>query len=112
MDEAARNHHMWADPKLKKLPSEYFREHGAASFQDDPIGLELAERHQLVEGDSGVSLRRIGYRAAGASIASAILCSSRSPAAMICPPSYGEPPNQLVTMPPAASMIGMSGWIS
>jgi len=48
MDEAARKHHMWAFPKLKKLPSEYFREHGAASFQDDPIGLELAERHNLV----------------------------------------------------------------
>ena len=49
MDEAARKHHMWAFPKLKKLPSEYFREHGAASFQDDPIGLELAERHHLVD---------------------------------------------------------------
>ncbi|HLI80760.1 MAG TPA: amidohydrolase family protein [Candidatus Binataceae bacterium] len=48
MDEAARKHHMWAFPKLKKLPSEYFREHGAASFQDDPIGIELAERHNLV----------------------------------------------------------------
>jgi len=48
MDEAARKHHMWAYPKLKKLPSEYFREHGAASFQDDPIGLELAEKHNLV----------------------------------------------------------------
>jgi predicted TIM-barrel fold metal-dependent hydrolase len=49
MDEAARKHHMWAFPKLKKLPSEYFREHGAASFQDDPIGCELAERHNLVD---------------------------------------------------------------
>ena len=46
MDEAARKHHMWAFPKLKKLPSEYFREHGAASFQDDPIGLDLAVKHQ------------------------------------------------------------------
>src|SRR6266851_2986601 len=49
MDEAARKHHMWAFPKLKKLPSEYFREHGAASFQDDPIGLELAVEHHLVD---------------------------------------------------------------
>jgi predicted TIM-barrel fold metal-dependent hydrolase len=48
MDEAARKHHMWAYPKLKKMPSEYFREHGAASFQDDPVGLELAEKHNLV----------------------------------------------------------------
>jgi predicted TIM-barrel fold metal-dependent hydrolase len=47
MDEAAHKHHMWAFPKLKKLPSEYFREHGAASFQDDPIGVELAEKHHL-----------------------------------------------------------------
>jgi predicted TIM-barrel fold metal-dependent hydrolase len=48
MDEAYRKHHMWALPKLKKLPSDYFREHGAASFQDDPIGLELAVNHNLV----------------------------------------------------------------
>jgi predicted TIM-barrel fold metal-dependent hydrolase len=49
MDEAARKHHMWAYPKLKKLPSEYFRQHGAASFQDDPIGCGLAEECNLVE---------------------------------------------------------------
>lgn len=49
MDEAARKHHMWAYPKLKKLPSEYFREHGACSFQDDSIGIELAEKHNLVD---------------------------------------------------------------
>jgi predicted TIM-barrel fold metal-dependent hydrolase len=48
MDEAYRKHHMWALPKLRKLPSDYFREHGAASFQDDPIGLELAVKHDLV----------------------------------------------------------------
>jgi len=48
MDEAYRKHHMWAYPKLKHLPSEYFRMHGAASFQDDPIGLELAVKHNLV----------------------------------------------------------------
>ena len=46
MDEAYRKHHMWAFPKLKKLPSEYFRAHGAASFQEDPVGLELAEEYQ------------------------------------------------------------------
>ncbi|HKV53967.1 MAG TPA: amidohydrolase family protein [Candidatus Binataceae bacterium] len=49
MDEAYKKHHMWALPKLKKLPSEYFREHGAASFQDDPVGLELAAKHNLVD---------------------------------------------------------------
>ncbi len=30
MDEAARKHHLWAYPKLKRLPSEYFRSNGAA----------------------------------------------------------------------------------
>jgi predicted TIM-barrel fold metal-dependent hydrolase len=48
MDEAYRKHHMWAYPKLKNLPSDYFRMHGAASFQDDPIGLELGVKHNLV----------------------------------------------------------------
>ncbi|MGH7916488.1 MAG: amidohydrolase family protein [Candidatus Binataceae bacterium] len=49
MDEAYRKHHLWAYPKLKKLPSEYFRQHGAATFQEDPAGLELAEKFDLVE---------------------------------------------------------------
>ncbi|HLW70731.1 MAG TPA: amidohydrolase family protein [Candidatus Binataceae bacterium] len=49
MDEGARKHHMWSFPKLKKLPSEYFREHGATSFQDDPVGVELAEKYNLVD---------------------------------------------------------------
>lgn len=48
MDEAYRKHHMWVRPKLRKLPSEYFREHGFASFQEDPAGLALAREHQLV----------------------------------------------------------------
>jgi predicted TIM-barrel fold metal-dependent hydrolase len=49
MDEAYRKHHMWAYPKLKNLPSDYFRMHGAASFQDDPIGLELGVKHDLID---------------------------------------------------------------
>lgn len=49
MDEAYHKHHMWAYPKLPMLPSEYFRAHGYASFQEDPIGLELAVRHNLVD---------------------------------------------------------------
>jgi len=49
MDEAARKHHMWAFPKLKHLPSEYFQMHGAASFQDDPIGIELGVKHNLID---------------------------------------------------------------
>jgi predicted TIM-barrel fold metal-dependent hydrolase len=47
MDEAYRKHHFWVRPKLDRLPSEYFRSHGFASFQEDPAGLELAERHGL-----------------------------------------------------------------
>ncbi len=38
MDEAYTKHHMWVRPKLRRLPSEYFREHGFASFQEDPAG--------------------------------------------------------------------------
>ena len=41
MDEAYHKHHMWVRPKLKHLPSEYFRANGFASFGDDRPGLEL-----------------------------------------------------------------------
>jgi predicted TIM-barrel fold metal-dependent hydrolase len=49
MDEAYRKHHLWAFPKLKHLPSDYFRSNGAASFQEDPAGLALAESFNLVD---------------------------------------------------------------
>jgi predicted TIM-barrel fold metal-dependent hydrolase len=49
MDEAYHKHHMWVRPKLKLLPSEYFRKHGFASFQEDPAGLDLARKHDLVD---------------------------------------------------------------
>ena len=49
MDEAAVKHHLWAYPKLKKLPSEYFRSNGAATFQEDKPGLMLAEAYNLVD---------------------------------------------------------------
>ena len=49
MDEAYRKHHFWVRPKLGKLPSEYFREHGFASFQEDPAGLAVAEATGLVD---------------------------------------------------------------
>jgi len=49
MDEAYRKHHMWVRPKLRKLPSDYFREHGFASFQEDAAGLALAREHRLVD---------------------------------------------------------------
>ncbi|MGH7820245.1 MAG: amidohydrolase family protein, partial [Candidatus Binatia bacterium] len=49
MDEAYRKHHMWVRPKLRQLPGEYFRQHGFASFQEDPAGLALARELRLVE---------------------------------------------------------------
>lgn len=48
MDEAYRKHHFWVRPKLQGLPSDYFRAHGYATFQEDAAGLELAEKFDLV----------------------------------------------------------------
>ena len=31
------------------LPSEYFRQNGFASFQEDKVGLDLAREHNLVD---------------------------------------------------------------
>ena len=49
MDEAYLKHHFWVRPKLPKLPSEYFRRHGFASFGEDRPGLDLAESHGLTD---------------------------------------------------------------
>ena len=49
MDEAYLKHHMFVRPRLKQLPSEYFRQHGFASFQEDKAGLDLAREHDLVD---------------------------------------------------------------
>ncbi len=49
MDEAYRKHHFWVRPKLGRLPSEYYREHCWASFQEDPAGLALAEPMGLAD---------------------------------------------------------------
>jgi predicted TIM-barrel fold metal-dependent hydrolase len=49
MDEAYHKHHMWVHPKLKMLPSDYFKRHGAVSFQEDPVGLDLAVKYGLVD---------------------------------------------------------------
>ena len=45
MDFGERCHNFWVMPKLKERPSDYFRQHGHASFETDPIGAEL--RHHL-----------------------------------------------------------------
>lgn len=47
MDEAYRAHHFWVRPKLKNLPSEYFRSNGAASVGEDRAALLLAESYGL-----------------------------------------------------------------
>ncbi|MCB1748604.1 MAG: amidohydrolase [Gammaproteobacteria bacterium] len=47
MDEAYHKHHMWVRPKLKQLPSEYFRSNGFASFGEDPPGLALLREFDL-----------------------------------------------------------------
>jgi predicted TIM-barrel fold metal-dependent hydrolase len=40
MDQGYDKHAFWVSPKMKDKPSEYFRRHGHASFQEDPIGIE------------------------------------------------------------------------
>jgi predicted TIM-barrel fold metal-dependent hydrolase len=47
MDEAYKKHHFWVRPKLQGLPSDYFRSNGAATFQEDPAGLDLVESYGL-----------------------------------------------------------------
>ena len=49
MDEAYLKHHMFVRPKLDMLPSDYFRRHGFATFQDDRAGLDVAREHRLVD---------------------------------------------------------------
>ena len=49
MDEAYLKHHMWRRPKLDRLPSEYFKSNGFATFQEDKPGLDLAREHGLTE---------------------------------------------------------------
>ena len=49
LDEAYRKHHMWVRPKLDRLPSEYFRTNGFATFQEDKAGLDLAREHGLIQ---------------------------------------------------------------
>jgi len=49
MDEAYRKHHMWVRPKLQGLPSDYYRAHGFATFQEDPSGLALAAAWNLID---------------------------------------------------------------
>lgn len=47
MDEAYLKHHFWVKPKLKALPSDYFRANGFATFGEDRAGLALIEEFGL-----------------------------------------------------------------
>lgn len=49
MDEAYHKHHYFVRPKLKALPSDYFRANGYATFQEDRTGLDLIEKYGLVD---------------------------------------------------------------
>ncbi|MCY3885938.1 MAG: amidohydrolase family protein [Gammaproteobacteria bacterium] len=48
LDEAYKKHHMFVRPRLQRMPSEYFRSNGFATFQEDKPGLDLAREHNLV----------------------------------------------------------------
>lgn len=47
LDYAHKAHHFWVRPKLKELPSRYFRNNCFATFQDDAAGLRFAEEFDL-----------------------------------------------------------------
>jgi predicted TIM-barrel fold metal-dependent hydrolase len=47
MDEGYLKHHFWVKPKLKALPSDYFKAKGFATFGEDRSGLGLMEEHGL-----------------------------------------------------------------
>jgi predicted TIM-barrel fold metal-dependent hydrolase len=49
MDEAYLKHHMWVRPKLERLPSEFFKTNGFATFQEDKAGLDLARTHGYLD---------------------------------------------------------------
>jgi predicted TIM-barrel fold metal-dependent hydrolase len=44
MDHGHNCFAFWVSPQLKYKPSEYFRMHGHASFETDPVGIELLDR--------------------------------------------------------------------
>jgi predicted TIM-barrel fold metal-dependent hydrolase len=44
MDHGRECFGFWVSPQLKYKPSEYFRMHGHASFETDPVGIELLHR--------------------------------------------------------------------
>lgn len=49
MDYAYRAHHFWVRPVIPEPPSTYFRRNCFATFQEDHVGLETAEQHDVVD---------------------------------------------------------------
>jgi predicted TIM-barrel fold metal-dependent hydrolase len=47
MDEGYLKHHFWVRPKLKTLPSDYYRSNCFASFGEDTATVDLVELHRL-----------------------------------------------------------------
>lgn len=47
MDEAYLKHHFWVRPKMKALPSDYYRSNCFASFGEDRAALELIDSFNL-----------------------------------------------------------------
>ena len=49
MDYAYKAHHFWVRPVIPELPSEYFRRHCFATFQEDHVGMDTVEQYNLVD---------------------------------------------------------------
>jgi predicted TIM-barrel fold metal-dependent hydrolase len=49
MDYAYRAHHFWVRPVIPELPSSYFRRNCFATFQEDHVGLAVAEPFDVVD---------------------------------------------------------------
>lgn len=49
MDEAYLKHHMWVRPKLKMLPSEYFRQYFKCAYMEDSWGVDMAKRYGFIK---------------------------------------------------------------
>ncbi len=49
MDEAYLKHHFWVRPKLKELPSQYYRNNCYASFGEDDAAIALIEKFNLTD---------------------------------------------------------------
>jgi predicted TIM-barrel fold metal-dependent hydrolase len=47
MDESYKKHHFWVRPKMKNLPSDYFRSNCFASIAEDRAALLFAEEYDL-----------------------------------------------------------------